>query len=612
MACPTCGKDLTYIPQYDRFYCYACGNYAPRGYTASGPAIQLSATAQDAHEGHYHCPSCGKELTYIPQYRRYYCYAEGKYAPKDIQPLTAARARPVETDVAPKEEPKAAEPVVVEAEAPEPAPAAAEPEARPEEPEPVVVASKPQPAPEPVESAEAPSAAPAIAKAKPVEEPSRPKLTKNQVIRAKKVQLEEWSRAFGLDATGTRNVLRDRLLAYLTELQKEQQRKADVAEVLQPISAVEPRTEPAGEPAAQVAPTIVEQPKPEPVPEFVEKAPEVVPVEPPIEPTIAEPPRAEGPAKTAAPPKQAEAAPIRTAPPEQAPAPVVESPPSTPAHAQEAPAIVESESVAEPALAPAVPPAPDVTMVEVAKPLPCPKCGKELTYIAQYDRLYCFSCGNYAPKGYGREPTPVVGEKPAIPVVTPKVKAEKKAEHPCPTCERELTYIKEYDRWYCYAEKKYAPKKVKNPCPTCSKELTFIKEYDRWYCYGERKYAPKSYAAATSAVATAPAPVGTAPAVEVASKPASAAAEEVPAKAVKIVPHGEHAHGRPGIGVGLLATGFGFVLISRLLQLLGALRVIDPVDLQRLPAFVTPTLEFLGILLAVIGIAVGMRALATR
>lgn len=608
MACPTCGKDLTYIPQYDRFYCYACGNYAPRGYNASGPAIQLGGAAQDPHEGHYHCPSCGKELTYIPQYRRYYCYAEGKYAPKDIQPVIGARgkAEPVLT-----EEPKATEPTIVEEKAPEPEPvAASEPEVPPEVAEPVVAPASPEPVAEPPKIAEPTPGAEPVAVSPPAEKPARPKLTKNQVIRAKKVQLEGWSRAYGLDATGTRNALRDRLLAFLTELQGEEKYKPEAPEVAPPVAAPEAVALPAPAPAPPEP--VVEEPKPEAAPEPAARASEVVAEEPKREPEVVEPAKVEAPTKAEAPaaaPKRAEAPPVEAAPP----APVVEPPVgNAPPRGAEAPAVVESEPVVGPVVAPAPPPVPRVTPVEVAKPLPCPKCGKELTYIAQYDRLYCFSCGNYAPKGYGREPAPVVEEKPALSVVTPKVKAEKKAEHPCPTCGRELTYIKEYDRWYCYAEKKYAPKKVKNPCPTCGEELTFIKEYDRWYCYGERKYAPKSYAAATSAVATAPAPVGTAPAVEVASKPAGAAAEVVPAKAVKIVPHGEHAHGRPGIGIGLLATGFGFVLISRLLQLLGALRVIDPADLQRLPAFVTPTLESLGILLAVIGIAVGMRALATR
>src|SRR3972149_3876748 len=90
-ACPTCGKDLTWIPQYDRFYCYAEKKYAPKGYAAApttGPAIQLGGAGTEPPVGHSPCPSCGRELTFIAEYDRHYCYAEKKYAPKDLAPVT--------------------------------------------------------------------------------------------------------------------------------------------------------------------------------------------------------------------------------------------------------------------------------------------------------------------------------------------------------------------------------------------------------------------------------------------------------------------------------------------------------------------------------------------
>lgn len=31
-------------------------------------------------------------------------------------------------------------------------------------------------------------------------------------------------------------------------------------------------------------------------------------------------------------------------------------------------------------------------------------------------------------------------------------------------------------------------RKEKNPCPTCGKELTWIEQYQRWYCYNCGKY----------------------------------------------------------------------------------------------------------------------------
>ncbi|MFQ5837674.1 MAG: hypothetical protein ACE5HJ_02690 [Thermoplasmata archaeon] len=42
-ACPTCGGELTYIPQYDRWYCYSCRAYPPAG---AVPGV----TAQPMHQ----------------------------------------------------------------------------------------------------------------------------------------------------------------------------------------------------------------------------------------------------------------------------------------------------------------------------------------------------------------------------------------------------------------------------------------------------------------------------------------------------------------------------------------------------------------------------------
>jgi len=84
----------------------------------------------------------------------------------------------------------------------------------------------------------------------------------------------------------------------------------------------------------------------------------------------------------------------------------------------------------------------------------------------------------------------------------------------CPTCNQPLTWIPQYSRWYCYNDKKYvnpaesakkedweevfseeqttqtqtASKKSKPLCPTCNKPLTWIPQYSRWYCYNDKKY----------------------------------------------------------------------------------------------------------------------------
>jgi sporulation protein YlmC with PRC-barrel domain/ribosomal protein L34E len=87
----------------------------------------------------------------------------------------------------------------------------------------------------------------------------------------------------------------------------------------------------------------------------------------------------------------------------------------------------------------------------------------------------------------------------------------------CPTCNKPLTWIPQYSRWYCYNDKKYvnpaestekegweevfqeeqadqtqqtvSKKQSSQPlCPTCNKPLTWIPQYSRWYCYNDKKY----------------------------------------------------------------------------------------------------------------------------
>ncbi len=73
--CPSCGKDLKYIPEYDRYYCYSCNKYAPKGIEKQ-PAEKKPAEERS-------CPSCGKPLTYVEAYKRWYCYSCQKYAPRE-------------------------------------------------------------------------------------------------------------------------------------------------------------------------------------------------------------------------------------------------------------------------------------------------------------------------------------------------------------------------------------------------------------------------------------------------------------------------------------------------------------------------------------------------
>src|SRR3989449_3985 len=88
--CPTCGRELSYVEKYGRFYCYSCKKYAP---------------PKPKHP----CPNCGMELTYIAQYGRHYCPSCGQYAPKELTAqILAARSLAVSAAMAAGARPAAA------------------------------------------------------------------------------------------------------------------------------------------------------------------------------------------------------------------------------------------------------------------------------------------------------------------------------------------------------------------------------------------------------------------------------------------------------------------------------------------------------------------------
>src|SRR5437667_176584 len=73
--CPTCGRELTYIARYRRWYCYHCRAYAP-----------LS-------ESKFACPTCGAALRWIGQYERWWCDSCRRYAPADLPKPEAVAVR---------------------------------------------------------------------------------------------------------------------------------------------------------------------------------------------------------------------------------------------------------------------------------------------------------------------------------------------------------------------------------------------------------------------------------------------------------------------------------------------------------------------------------------
>jgi hypothetical protein len=773
-ACPTCGRDLTWIPQYERFYCYAEKAYAAKGYStppAAGPAIQLGSAGKESHVGHYHCPSCDRELSFIAQYDRYYCYEEKKYAPRDITPVTLggaavtaieppASAPPAEVIPTPVEAPKAVEPAVTPpaAMSPEPTPPAVQ------ETAPVLTVETPtvEPAlpavvePAGIPAAETPAAAEgplSTEEAGPVDtgkDRRRPPLKRARVRAAKKPQLEIWSKAYGLSTRGTRESLRNRLLQYMDDHHMPDREEVTIVEAAIPVATLEPApadfaTAPAEPPEVIIPPVepvlppipepvvvaqpepVGAQPEPEPVkkalpepkpvpalapertsvllpevrpspepeprpaPELVREAPTVKesvpqpeptpepqptpipeaqapavpepqtlpapepspvevpvtsrPAEPPAERLIREPEPLQEPAvrePTPTPKTPVEPwleSPREVTPPSRAPAQRFIEKPAEPVPQPAPPARVVGEPVGAPPRAASsavrmeAPPAratqaptriqeQPVTRLEVAKALPCPNCGRELTYISRYERLYCFSCGRYAPKGYGQDriaaeapkpPTasPVVASpqilEPPRPVAAPKA-VEVRPENVCPSCGRTMRYIKEWQRWWCDAEKKYAPKRIKNPCPTCGKELSFIRQYERWYCPFEKKYAPKSYQASLPMAGSAAGPAGTTPAVAQAKLAAAAATvTTAPAEAARAT----HAHKGPTVGIALAATGYTLFIMQVLIFAQPTMNIIPGIG-EPDTILLDEILQVTAFVLALAGTALGLSALRGR
>src|SRR2546428_1228377 len=93
LPCPTCGSELAFLEQYQRHYCYTCGNYAPEGYGDRGAKI---------------CPTCRGILSYVAQYDRQYCYRCNAY-PADDAVLQSLEAT-IPVDIRPA--PEASEPSI--------------------------------------------------------------------------------------------------------------------------------------------------------------------------------------------------------------------------------------------------------------------------------------------------------------------------------------------------------------------------------------------------------------------------------------------------------------------------------------------------------------------
>ena len=395
---------------------------------------------------------CTGILSFVTQFDRYYCFRCNAYPPEGV-------FMDVKVDTAPpaSSEPAAATEAALILVEPVKSEAPSSEESKPEEPQPEHTDVSPEPTPQ-----VPPTAVPEPAGAEPTQEPvaeetsseegaaevETPPLIRTEILEAKKLVLLDLCKAYGLDPTGTKEQLRERLLTYLDEHEvKEEPQPA-------PAQAEAPAVEEA--PVAPSAPVTTATPTPsEPIAEPVKTPPKLITAAPRMVPDI---PRREMP-------------PViwSTAPPVEEPQP-------------SRPIVVE----------PYIPP------TAAAGPQPAS-----------------------------------IAEGPTIPVA--------RVEHPCPRCGRELTYIPQYNRWYCYSCRAYAPKaRSKFVCPTCGAALRWISQYERWWCDDCRRYAP----------ADLPRPER--------STLAGGSGVAVPRSVATIATPSAHRHRNPETGISLV--GFGMIL----------------------------------------------------
>ena len=473
LPCPTCGSPLSFLEQYQRHYCLRCGQYAPEGY---------------GDRGGRRCPTCGGILSFVTQYNRFYCYHCNTYPPdepavpvKAEAPVVTPPATPATpaTVTATIPETKPAEATLVAAATPAPTALVAQPVSEPSPAPAAQPESKPSTAE--VAPANAPEAAPPEKPAEPVpSEPSKeiqalvaskPAIVRVKIFALKKSELMDLCKAYSLDPSGTKEQVQERLLSFLHDLEVEEQPEAG----------------------------------------------------------------AEGPPQTEAPAIEVHPGPI----------PVAETP--------------SKRSTGSPAAAATA--ATAVVQVEQAAAMPVEPAAEEPV----------------------SEPAPAVAEVP---------KAVAKVEHPCPTCGRELTYISQYDRYYCYYCQRYAPAmRVKGACPTCGATMRWIDQHQRWWCDSCQKYAP----------ADLPKPANAALA-----RPAGAATSSVATRPAIVLHH----HASPATGMGLIGAGLALWVIYEFFAVLNPvlnLGINNPFD-ATLGAFMV----FLAFLLLAAGAMLGLSSLRDR
>jgi len=96
----------------------------------------------------------------------------------------------------------------------------------------------------------------------------------------------------------------------------------------------------------------------------------------------------------------------------------------------------------------------------------CPDCWEEMDFIDEYDEWYCHSCENYNEPARARKPKP---RKKAVRKRPPRKAAagrQRKKTPKCRECRGPMSFISQYDKWYCYSCERYADPRPTQSAPT--------------------------------------------------------------------------------------------------------------------------------------------------
>lgn len=456
---------MTFVEQYQRYYCHHCLQYAPEGY---------------GDRGAKQCPTCGGILSYVRQYGRMYCYHCQTYPPEEPTGPPKAAPPAAESSSIPTSTPATAEATTASgpselAPAPVVIPAvllpSQEPSSEPKKegaPKPVegTPPATPESASRPVEPVAA-EKAPEAPEAPPSREiqalaAQKPAAVRVKLFALKKSELVDLCRIYGLDSSGTKEQMQERLLGHLHDVESE-----GPGEEGRPAGGLTAR-------GAGVAAAVT------------------------TEPSAQEPPKARA-----------------------------------------------------------------VTVTQPETTVAAPKAAQE------------------------RQETPAAVAVTTAPEAPEAPRPAPRVEHPCPTCGRELTYISQYGRHYCYYCQRYAPAaaRAKNACPTCGATMRWIDQHRRWWCDSCRRYAS----------ADLPAPAWAAPV----------------AVAVPIVRTvAGHRHGSPAGGAGLVGLGVALYIVYAFFGFLGGLLgFVRPAGITQ---EMLDVLQFFAFILVAIGAIVGLYGLRHR